>query len=83
MAALYGVTLGLSRNQSVRRIKGNQATLIIHNGIILDLVCGFGGSVGGEVWADFSPFGEKSSFFYLRIASVRSGDSDLDSPESV
>jgi len=50
------VTLGLSRNQSVRRIKGNQATLIIHNGIILDLVCRFGGSVGGDVRADFPPF---------------------------
>ena len=28
---------------------------IIHNGIILDLVCGFGGSVGEDVRADFSP----------------------------
>ena len=36
------VTLGLYRNRSVARIKGNQATSIIHNGIILDLVCGFG-----------------------------------------
>jgi len=36
-----GVTLGLYRNRSVARIKGNQATSIIHNGIILDLVCGF------------------------------------------
>ena len=39
------VTMGLYRNRSVARIKGNQATSIIHNGIILDLVCGFGGSV--------------------------------------
>ena len=78
------MTLGLSRNQSVRRIKGNQATLIIHNGIILDLVCGFGGSVGGDVRADFSLSFERNPLsFYLRATSVRSGDSDLDSPESV
>jgi len=44
------VTLGLYRNRSVARIKGNQATSIIHNGIILDLVCGFGGSVGEDVF---------------------------------
>ena len=56
---------------------------IFHNGIILDLVCGFGGSVGEDVRAGFSPSREKPSFFYLRDTSVRSGDSDLDSPESV
>jgi len=40
-----GVTLGLSRQPECGSIKGDQATSIIHNGIILDLVCGFGGSV--------------------------------------
>ena len=64
-------------NQKVIRL-----LLIIHNGIILDLVCGFGGSVGAfEVCADFSPSGREISFFYLRETSVRSGDSDLDSHE--
>ena len=32
---------------------------IIHNGIILDLVCGFGGSVGEDVRAGFSPSGRE------------------------
>jgi len=42
------VTLGLSRNQSVWRTKVIRLLSIIHNGIILDLVCGFGGSVSEE-----------------------------------
>ena len=36
---------------------------IIHNGIILDLVCGFGASVGEDVHADFSLLGREISFF--------------------
>ena len=37
---------------------------IIHNGIILDLVCGFGGSVGEDARAGFSfLFVEKNLFF--------------------
>jgi len=47
---------------------------IIHNGIILDLVCGFSGSVGEDVRSDFSRSGEKSSFFCRERAVVRSGD---------
>ena len=40
---------------------------IIHNGIILDLVCGFGGSVGKCVRADFpSSFGSRNHLFYWR-----------------
>ena len=63
---------------------------IIHNGIILDLVCGFGGVVFGEgVRPDSSSvWGEKSLSFYLKERrretwrlSVRSGDSGGDSPE--
>jgi len=52
---------------------------IIHNGIILDLVCGFGrirfGSVVGDVRADFSRRGEKSSHFCSGRVVVRSDDS--------
>ena len=55
---------------------------IIHNGRILDLVCGFGRSVGDVLRADFFSLSrEKSSLFYLRDTSVRSGDSGLDFPE--
>jgi len=35
------VTLGLSRNRSVGELKVIRLLSIIHNGIILDLVCGF------------------------------------------
>ena len=35
---------------------------IIHNGIILDLVCGFGGSVGEGVRAGSSLVSEKTFF---------------------
>jgi len=55
---------------------------IIHNGIILDLVCGFGGGVGEDIRADFSSVKEEILPFYLRDASVRGGDSDLDSPKT-
>jgi len=55
---------------------------IIHSGIILDLVCGFGGSVGEDVPADFPSGGRKTSVLYLSEAVVRDGDSDLDSPEA-
>ena len=37
------VTLGLLRNRSVGESKVIRLLLIIHSGIILDLVCGFGG----------------------------------------
>ena len=33
---------------------------IIHNGIILVLVCGFSGSVGGDVRADFPSVGAEN-----------------------
>jgi len=47
-------------------------------------VCGFGGCVVEDVRADFSRCrGEKSLSFHLRETSVRSGDSELDSPEVV
>jgi len=39
----HPVTLGLSRNRSGGGSKVIRLLLIIHNGIILDLVCGFGG----------------------------------------
>jgi len=49
--------------------------LIIHNGIILDLVCGFGGSVDEDVRADFSSVeARKSLSFYFRRVDVRSDD---------
>jgi len=55
---------------------------IIHCGIIFYLVCGFGGSVGEDVYAEVSfPSGQKASVLYMRGAVVRGGDSDLDSPE--
>jgi len=53
---------------------------IIHNGIIIDLVCGFGG-FGSVMFLRvmcpgfFSRWGEKTSFFYLRRKGVRSDDS--------
>ena len=54
---------------------------INHNGIILDLERGFSGSVGEDVCPGFSSAGAKTSGLYLSRADVRSGDSDLDSPE--
>jgi len=55
---------------------------IIHNGIILDLVCGFSVIVLVRMFrAGFSLVGRKPLPFYLSVASVRDGDSDLDSPE--
>ena len=54
--------------------------LIIHSGIILDLVCGFGGSVGEDVPAVFLS-GRDTSVLYLSEAVVRKGASDLDSPK--
>jgi len=50
--------------------------LIIHNGIILDLVCGFGGSVFGEDVraAELSSSGV-STPFYLEKPGVRFGES--------
>ena len=44
---------------------------IIHNGIILDLVCGFGGSVGEDVRADFSPSGRETIPFIEERASEK------------
>ena len=38
---------------------------MIHNGIILDLVCGFGGSVGEDVGADFSSASERNLFPFM------------------
>ena len=38
---------------------------IIHNGIILDLVCGFGGSVGEDVRAEELPSFEWSLLSFL------------------
>jgi len=39
---------------------------IIHSGIILDLVCGFGGSVGEDVRAGFSlRFSERNLFLFM------------------
>ena len=38
---------------------------IIHNGIILDLVCGFGGSVGEDVRAVFSPVSKRKPLSFM------------------
>ena len=38
---------------------------IIHNGIILDLVRGFGGSAGEDVRADFLSFRVEKSFLFI------------------
>ena len=38
---------------------------IIHSRIILDLVCGFGGSVGEDVVAGFSPSVGVKPWFYI------------------
>jgi len=56
------VTLGLSRNRSVRKIKVIRLLSIIHSRIILDLVCGFGGSVHEDVGADFPSVGARNLF---------------------
>jgi len=62
--ATHAVTPGLSRDRGVGGSKVIRLLSIIHNGIILDLVCGFGGSAGGDVRAGFSSvFREKTSFF--------------------
>jgi len=52
---------------------------IIHNGIILDLVCGLGGSVGEDVRANFPPSRREISFLLLASKLVRSGNFNLDS----
>ena len=50
--------------------------LIIHNGIILDLVCGFGGSVfRGCFLTDFFFVGARNPFIISASVRVRSGDS--------
>ena len=63
MADALPVTLGLDCNRSVGESKVIRLLSIIHNGIILDLVCGFGGSVGEDVRAGFSFVSERTSFF--------------------
>jgi len=76
------VTLGLSRNRNVWESKVIRLLSIIHNGIILDLVCGFSVVVLVKMFVlMFPPSGRKVHLFYLRAAVVRSGDSALDSPE--
>ena len=42
--------------------------MIIHSGIILDLVCGFGGSVGEDVRAGFLLFSERKPLFFMAEA---------------
>ena len=49
---------------------------IIHSGIILDLVCGFGGSVGEGVRPDFFPLRREIFFLLSTSTRVRSGDLD-------
>jgi len=44
-------------------------------------VCGFGGSVGEDVCADFHPSEQEISFLLSASELVRSGDSDLDTSE--
>jgi len=69
-AKAISVTLGLYRNRSVERIKGNQATFdnSQRNNLrsCVWVRCGFGGSVGEGVPADFSRWGERSLSFYRR-----------------
>ena len=43
---------------------------IIHNGIILDLVCGFGGSVGEDVRAGFSPVFPRENLFLFMVEAI-------------
>ena len=74
------MTLGLPCNRSVRESKAIRLLLIIHSGIILDLVCVFSVGFGSVVFvddvrADFSRRGEKSSFFCRERVVVRSDDS--------
>jgi len=40
---------------------------IIHSGIIFDLVCGFGGSVGEGVRADFFSLRREIFFLFVKI----------------
>jgi len=44
---------------------------IIHSGIILDLVCGFGGSVGEDVRPDFPSSRREISLFISERASEK------------
>jgi len=60
------VTLGLSRNQSVGESKVIRLLSIIHNGIILDLVCGFGGSAGEDVRTDSLSRRARNRFSFIR-----------------
>jgi len=59
------VTLGWSRNRSVGDSKVIRLLSIIHNGIILDLVCGFGGSVGEGVRAGSSLVSKRNLFLFM------------------
>ena len=77
---LVTVTLGLGlyRNRSVGESEVIRLLSIIHSGIILDLVCGFGGSVGEDVRffsSVLSCRGENPSLISAS-ARVRSGDPD-------
>ena len=46
---------------------------IIHNGIILDLVRGFGGSAGEDVRADFLSFRVEKSFLFISERASEKG----------
>jgi len=78
------VTLGLSRNQSVERIKGNQTTFDSSQwNNLRSCACGFGGGVLVMfVLRILSRWEEEFLPFYSESSSVRSGDSGLDSPEA-
>ena len=69
------VTMGLSGNRSVGRIKGNQATFDnSQRNNLRSCVWVWFGSVVGDVHADFSRRGEKSLSFYGGGHSVRSDE---------
>ena len=60
------MTLGLSCNRSVGRIKGNQATFdISQRNNLRSCVWVFGGSVGEDVRADFSSVSERNPLSFM------------------
>ena len=65
------MTLGLSQTRVRRESKVIRLLSIIHNGIILDLVCGFSAVVFG---LSSSSFRERGARLYILCGAVRSDD---------
>ena len=75
------MTLGLYRNRSEKRIKGNQATFDNSQRNNFRSCVWVSVVVLVRMFVLFVPSERKTSALYLSEAVVRTGDSDLDPPE--